>query len=309
MTGDKGFHTFDELVELLSRRGVAVDQHTKTVLKRESYYSVVNGYKDLFIDKALSAAAGEDRYKPGTSFDEIYRLYCLDRELRAVFLSPLLIAETTLKTLTVHVFCEKFRERDSYLDPANYDLRDRRAPAVRKVVASLDKALRVEGERHKKDFIEHYRMKHKHVPLWVLANFLTFGVMSKFYDAQRESTQSAVCRELFEYALDVRGAEGTRVEPRLLGLMFRYMSDLRNICAHEERLYCVGLGKSKDIRIRQTLPYFEAVLSPVEYRRLCANLRRLFRRRAGDFITISIDEVLDGMGFESLVALEEVLGG
>lgn len=102
MAGDKSFHSFDELVQLLESRGVFIDDSTKTVLKRESYYAVVNGYKDPFLDSTATTAAGEDRYLNGTHFSEIHLLFLLDRQIRMALLPALLIAETTLKTLTVH---------------------------------------------------------------------------------------------------------------------------------------------------------------------------------------------------------------
>lgn len=79
---DKPFKTIEEQVELLEARGVATDDGTPEVLLREGYYSVVNGYKEPFIDKEKSESAKDDRYLPGTSFADIYALFMFDRELR-----------------------------------------------------------------------------------------------------------------------------------------------------------------------------------------------------------------------------------
>ena len=82
---DKPFKTIKEQVELLEARGVATDDDTPEVLLREGYYSVVNGYKALFIDKEKTESAKDDRYLPGTSFADIYALFMFDRELRMLF--------------------------------------------------------------------------------------------------------------------------------------------------------------------------------------------------------------------------------
>lgn len=82
---DKPFKTIEEQVELLEARGVATDDGTPEVLLREGYYSVVNGYKEPFIDKEKSESAKDDRYLPGTSFADIYALFMFDRELRMLF--------------------------------------------------------------------------------------------------------------------------------------------------------------------------------------------------------------------------------
>lgn len=82
---DKPFKTIEEQVELLEARGVATDDGTPEVLLREGYYSVVNGYKEPFVDKEKSESAKDDHYLPGTSFADIYALFMFDRELRMLF--------------------------------------------------------------------------------------------------------------------------------------------------------------------------------------------------------------------------------
>lgn len=44
----KEFKTIDEQIALLNSRGIKTDDQTKIQLMRESYYAVVNGYKDPF---------------------------------------------------------------------------------------------------------------------------------------------------------------------------------------------------------------------------------------------------------------------
>ena len=78
----KPFKSIEEQVELLQSRGVKVDSTTAGILMREGYYSVVNGYKGPFIDEERTKEAGEDRYRPGTSFDDIYGVFAFDRDLR-----------------------------------------------------------------------------------------------------------------------------------------------------------------------------------------------------------------------------------
>lgn len=44
----KEFKTIDELVAILESRGVLTDERTPRILQRESYYAIVNGYKEPF---------------------------------------------------------------------------------------------------------------------------------------------------------------------------------------------------------------------------------------------------------------------
>ena len=39
------------------------------VLRREGYYMIINGYKDLFLDSSVMRSSDGDRFLPGTSFE------------------------------------------------------------------------------------------------------------------------------------------------------------------------------------------------------------------------------------------------
>lgn len=98
-----------------------VDESARDILLREGYYSIINGYKDLFIDKEQTTKAGEDRYKVGTTFDEVYRLFEFDRNLRLIMFRYFSIAEATLKTACAYNFSELHDgEKETYLNAANY---------------------------------------------------------------------------------------------------------------------------------------------------------------------------------------------
>ena len=70
----KPFLTIIEQVSLLESRGLSTDAATARVLMREGYYSIVNGYKDPFIDSEATDEAGDDRYLSGATFSDLYDL-------------------------------------------------------------------------------------------------------------------------------------------------------------------------------------------------------------------------------------------
>ena len=102
----KGFKTIAEQVAILESRGMAVGSDAPVVLLRENYYSIVNGYKDPFLDKVAMQERPNDVYIAGTKFDWLYNLFRFDRELRQITFSYLIRAEAALKTATVYAFCE-----------------------------------------------------------------------------------------------------------------------------------------------------------------------------------------------------------
>lgn len=78
------------------------------------------------------------------------------------------------------------------------------------------------------------------VPLWVLANDLTFGNMSHFFQLMKRGDQNAVCKCLFETTL--RSKNEKRITPHDVLRAYDVLTHFRNLCAHDERLYCARVG-------------------------------------------------------------------
>ncbi|MGL4655706.1 MAG: Abi family protein, partial [Sarcina sp.] len=66
----KEFKSYQEQIEILKSRGLNIkDEITaKEYLKRENYYNIINGYKDLFIKPEISP----EIFKENVYFEEIY---------------------------------------------------------------------------------------------------------------------------------------------------------------------------------------------------------------------------------------------
>lgn len=99
----KPFKTHRQQLFILRSRGLAIQDGSKAmrILEKENYYSlIINGYKDLFLQ--LDATNGEplqpEQFKSGTTFNEIYKLFCLDRDLRNTLLEYLLKFESNIKS-------------------------------------------------------------------------------------------------------------------------------------------------------------------------------------------------------------------
>lgn len=84
----KPFKTYRQQLNILRSRNLIIDNGSKAIdiLKKEGYYNIINGYKEIFLDEPLSKQMGMDYYKNGTTFNHIYALYDFDREIRAIIL-------------------------------------------------------------------------------------------------------------------------------------------------------------------------------------------------------------------------------
>lgn len=110
----KPYRSVDEQLRILRSRGMAVDAGAGHVLRREGYYPIVNGYKDLFLDRKACLTAGDDRYGTGARFDDLYALFLFDRELRELLFSAITRAEAALKAVCAHderCYCVRYDGR------------------------------------------------------------------------------------------------------------------------------------------------------------------------------------------------------
>lgn len=85
MKEPREFKTIEEQLDLLENRGVAITDRgaAKRYLPSNNYYSVVNGYKSMFLDREKSAAAHDDRYVDGMTFEQLVLIHSFDRLLRS----------------------------------------------------------------------------------------------------------------------------------------------------------------------------------------------------------------------------------
>ena len=74
-------------------------------------------------------------------------------------------------------------------------------------------------------YINHYRIKYRNVPIWVLVNGITLGTLSKFYSLTTSDIKVKVSK-CFE-----------KVNEKQLEQYLRVITKFRNVCAHNERLY------------------------------------------------------------------------
>ena len=76
-----------------------------------------------------------------------------------------------------------------------------------------------------RESIRHHQIKYGNVPLWVMTKALTLGSISKMYSFLPQSLQKNISKE-FEY-----------VHEGMLLQMLDLLARVRNVCAHNERLY------------------------------------------------------------------------
>ncbi|ERI04236.1 hypothetical protein HMPREF9069_01627 [Atopobium sp. oral taxon 810 str. F0209] len=156
-----------------------------------------------------------------------------------------------------------------------------------------------ENYSFKRDYIQHYVRDHDEVPFWVLTNFLMLGQIFKFYDFQPESMRNAIAAN-FSSLYNESHIDTKKISPRRLRLAYDHIKDFRNICAHDERLYCARVSPSKSIKFVDMLNDLELVLSRDEFAKAQNDILNLISELMKDIGQSRTTNVLKSMGIQSI---------
>ncbi|MGO5434386.1 Abi family protein [Bifidobacterium thermophilum] len=299
----KPFKSIDDQIALLESRGVICDRDTRTILMREGYYSIVNGYKDPFLDPTATVRAGDDRYLPGTRFDDILHLFNFDRQLRITVFKSLILAEAVLRTTCAYCFSQLHQdEANAYQQSRNLNQptnteHDIVTPLINQIEKIISKGARDPREGGK-GYIRHCVLDHdSEVPLWVLVNDMTIGQVANFYRVMGREARGTAARQ-FEELYRTSHKKSREITSNKIDSIYSRIKNFRNICAHDERLYCArpfGANNS----LAQLMRDLELVLTKQKHREFLQQVESLMMRLKGD-LPEHASRIFKDMGIDSL---------
>lgn len=289
----KPFLDYEHQILLLEKKGLIIQDKERAIeiLTKTSYYGLINGYKAMFKDP------NTNKYKEGTSFEDIYALYLFDEQLREIILKYILIFEKAIKSSLSYHFSALYGNGISEIqDISNYEYGKHKSDIqylFRKMKGKI-------SGRHVSPQIEHYMNVYKDVPLWVLITDLTLGETATMYRFLKGRCKTLVCNDFHGIG---------RAE---LGKMLIILTKYRNICAHGNRLFNSKTGDSildcevhKKLRINKSVngycqgksDLFSVVISlkylldKKDFREFYCNLKGVIQRNKLN------DQTLNLMGF------------
>ena len=305
----KEFKTIDEQIQLLYQRGLKIEDinKAKLYLLTQNYYNIINGYANYFPRK-------DDQYIAGTSFDEIAHLYVFEREIKQAIFQACLTMETHLKAIFAHRFAEANPNIPyAYLNIDCYD--KTKTLNVITTISQLAKTIS-KYKKHKDSSIAHYISHHHDVPIWVLANYLDFGELRYMLLNSTTSVQNAVAKDMMNF-IQVHlpdSALPVPFSPEVMCSFIENINDVRNICAHNNRL--LGFICRRDSKYWEPLhvPYnitpdsprntvysvfisLQCFLSESEYGAVHNTIRKEFNKLDRRMKTIQSNEILAKLGF------------
>jgi len=238
---EKTFFTIEEQIARLRGRGMRIQDEKRAarILQRENYYNLINGCKSLFLNPDHTGP--DERYKPGTSFDQFYSVYLFDRELRNIFMRYILEIENNVKSVIAHEFSRKYGHTN-YLKIHHFDTAHqngdtktfaRKTGEIAELISRLQKEVSAQLKKNN-PMVSHYVLDFGFVPLWILINNLSLGTVSTFFSLMKEQDQNQVGRQF-------------GLKPDELERILFVLSVFRNACAHDERLFSLK-AVNRDLR-------------------------------------------------------------
>ncbi|QVK09155.1 Abi family protein [Mycoplasma mycoides] len=311
MKRSKEFKTFEEQIEILKSRGLIIKDEQKAIeiLKQENYYNIVNGYKDLFLRNTLNDK--EDVFVENTTFDELYSLFLFDRELRSILLKYILIFERDFKTTIAYNFSKKYNKNnriDSYLYPENY--KDNYIEVL-EFISIVNKTIVAKSE--KTDYIKHYIKQYGHIPLWIVVNILSFGNMVYMFRILKDEDKNKIMLFYVNRFLQQHNKKTDLWfrEDSFISLL-KILNIVRNVCAHEERMYnikfdrvstkdiseLIGYNFYENLKLVVVFVFLKMILTRNNFISLKKEVIMLFNKFNDNFKTVLFDVILNEMGIK-----------
>ena len=229
---DKPALTYQEQLDQLISRGLIVENHKKAIhlLENLSYYRL-SGYLYPMLDEPKS----DHKFKPDSTFENAFKVYCFDRELKQLISRDIEKIEVSFRAKLTYVLSHKY--------DAFWYTHERLFKNAESQRVSLDTTYGMVNESTE-DFALKYRKNYvnTYLPSWMALEIVTFTHLSKLYSNLRDSSAKSEIASFY-------GLHTPILENWLLILTYT-----RNTCAHHSRFWNRNLSY-KASNFKKKLPY------------------------------------------------------
>lgn len=319
----KPFTTLNKQMRLLRRRVLEVPPTAKRTLERTGYYSLINGYKWLFLARESNGnPVSPERFIPRAKFSDIEAIYDFDNELRQILYNYLSIYESRLSSVVAYRFSESYPEPHSYLALDNFTQNPDNIKTVVRTISKLSGTISFQSD--KETAIKHYVNKHRHVPLWVLVNFLTFGDLNYLFKIMTDDVRIQIAKDFKKYRDQtyLKTANYSKyssiIEPIAIDSINKVVNQFRNSVAHGEVTFSKRLDRpanmtpiKRSLELSGHLNYestgetgtfelllcLKVVLDKNDFKNLLRSFKKMIDKFQNKFVSIDFDNVLKDMHF------------
>lgn len=305
----KNFKTLDEQLNIIHNRKLKISDYkrSKQFLLTNNYYNIINGYSKFFFDSNMNV------YKPDATFDEITQLHRFDKEIKYAMFKALSHAEDHIKYIIAHRFSEMYPDKKyAYLDVNCYA--DESILKVGWLISNLSKIINNKKNQKNGNPINHYVHKYDDVPIWVIVDFLDFGQINTLFNNLPTSLQNRIAINCLSFVASNENRINNVFTPEIMVSFLDNMRQVRNVCAHNNKL--INFKCKADVKFYQDLHInynikknsarndvynvfvlLQCFVSRIEYAYLHNSFLRQITYLDNKLSSISINEVLDSLGF------------
>ncbi len=204
--------TLDQQIAKLRQRGCIINDeaYAKRTLTYINYFRLSNYFEPFTVSK--------NQYQEGITFEDIMRVYEMDRKLRSILIAALEEIEIAMRASLSNYHALKYGAT-GYLNASSFDFKHNHNSFCSKVRHLVD----VNEDR---EFVKHYNNKYGgNFPLWVIMELFSFGTLAFFYKDMHSTDKKEIAHGLYNCS-----------SSELDNWLF-CMNELRNYCAHYNRLY------------------------------------------------------------------------
>lgn len=315
MVNSKPFKTTNQQLKILRDRGLDVPSTAKRSLEQNGYYSIVNGYKWSFLQRdSRGNVISPEQFVTGAQYSELQSLFDFDRELRSILFDALLKYESLLSSTLSYRFSEAYQDEHSYLAIDNFSRDPQKVQSVVQTISSLSNVIK--NKSRQRNAIQHYVNKHRHVPLWVLTNFLTFGDLNYFYQIMTDDLRLQMAKDFTKNQRRVYpGKFRTGISPAAIDSVNHLVNHFRNAVAHGEITFSKEVYRTPSLQpikaaldntqiplnsqagVFELIIALKVVLPKKEYKQMMRRVTALLSDYKNEFTSISFNSILNDMKF------------
>lgn len=214
----------------LESRGLSCPDKSKAL----SYLSNLGYYRISGYSYPFRISPARKIFKPGTTFEQIVRVYDFDRQLRLLVSDAIERIEVGIRSRMINDCCVQHRTAHWFTDPTNFHHRFNHGRFLKQIEKSLgieyDQTTgnRILPNTHPETFIEHYYQSYTQPylpPFWMVSEVLTLGSLSHLF------------KGIGDPFLKAQLAAPFGVPAKILVTWLHAVAHLRNVCAHHGRLW------------------------------------------------------------------------
>lgn len=202
------------------------DEHALQIDDRQSAVAIlsrINYYRLSAYGIGLKRPNDAEKYAPGVTLQTLYDLYCFDSKLRGILISAIESIEVDLRTKIAYHLAMTYGAGGYYRADNFQKKTDKNGNSIHSMTLSkLEKE--IDHQKNMPCVIHHARVYGGYFPIWVAVELFTFGMLSSLYSIMQLEDQKAIAKQ---YNIDARH----------LGSWFLALVELRNLCAHYNRIY------------------------------------------------------------------------